>query len=152
MLLVRHYARATRASNRVVLVRIEFEVLWMVLTCPHLWSIFSENFPDYIALLIPVSFRRSCFPVAGCPRELPSGCPQNASRDSKKPCRNSKSTRCLKSLSLPDLSCKYRPLQSLQKPGRLNSPLSSRYHINQCSFLHHAPANRYCVQLFKPCN
>lgn len=56
--------------------------------------------------------------------ELPSNCPQNASRDGKKSWRNSTSTRRLKSLSFPELSRKYKLLHNLQKRARLNPTLS----------------------------
>jgi len=59
--------------------------------------------------------------------ELPSDCPQNPSRDGKKSCRNSKSTRLLNCLSVQELRRNPRALQSLQKPARLNPSLSASF-------------------------
>ena len=55
---------------------------------------------------------------------LPSNCPQDRSRDSKKPWEYSKSTRDAKSLSGEDLNCKLSLCTILQKEGRLNPALS----------------------------
>ena len=56
--------------------------------------------------------------------KLPSSCPQNASRDSKKSCKNSKSMREFKSLLSFELSCKIRFLSTLQREGKSNPALS----------------------------
>ena len=58
------------------------------------------------------------------PKELPSNCPQNTSRDSKKSYRNSKSTRDFKSLLSFELSCKISLLSILQREGKSNPALS----------------------------
>ena len=52
-------------------------------------------------------------------------CPQNASRDGKKSCKNSKSTRHFKFLSLFELSCKLSLLRILQREGKSNPALSA---------------------------
>ena len=56
--------------------------------------------------------------------KLPSNCPQNTSQDSKKPCKNSKSTREFKSLILFELSCKIRLFRTLQREDKSNPALS----------------------------
>ncbi len=73
-------------------------------------------------------FAGSILPTLLCapPSMFPSNCPQNAVRDSKKPCENSRSTRRWKSLPLPFLRCKHRLLQSLQNRGRSNPSLSGQ--------------------------
>ncbi len=58
--------------------------------------------------------------------KLPSNCPQNGSRDSKKPWENSKSTRTSKLLSSRELTCKHKFCSILQKEGRSNPALSVR--------------------------
>ena len=60
-----------------------------------------------------------------CPQMLPSNCPQIASRDSKKPCKDSKWTRESKSLTLLQLSCKHSLLRNLQREGKSNPALSA---------------------------
>jgi hypothetical protein len=61
--------------------------------------------------------------MSTCPK-LPSDCPQDAPRDSKKPWEYSKSARESKSLSSEDLKYKLRLCIILQKEGRLNPALS----------------------------
>ncbi len=68
------------------------------------------------------NWRRICSTTL--PWKLPSSCPQNGSRDSKKPCENSRSTRTSKSLSSRELTCKHKFCSILQKEGRSNPPLS----------------------------
>ncbi len=57
-------------------------------------------------------------------KKLPSNCPQNASQDSKKSCKNSKSTREFKSLLSFELICEIRLLRALQREGKSNPALS----------------------------
>ena len=61
--------------------------------------------------------------------ELSSNCPQSASRNGIKSCRNSTSTRRRNSLSFPDLSRKLSAVNNLQKAGRSNPALSASTYL-----------------------
>ena len=61
----------------------------------------------------------------GTTARVPSSCPQNRSRDRKKPCEYSKSMREAKSLLFEELSCRCSPCTILQKEGGSNPALSA---------------------------